>query len=150
MSAWLTDQPIDVGSLIAAVASDGSGGTVAFLGTVRRSPEDGDVASIEYSAYREMAAAELDRIVAEAAARWPDARVALRHRLGGVPTGEASVAVVAAAPHRAEAFAAARFVIDETKRRVPIWKRERLGSGVARWVEGRPPAGSEEGRGGAR
>ncbi len=145
MSAWLTDQPIDVGQLIAAVASEGAGGTVVFLGTVRRSPEDGDVATIEYSAYREMATAELDRIVAEAAARWPRARVDLRHRLGPVPTGEASVAVAAAAPHRAEAFAAARFVIDETKQRVPIWKRELFASGEARWVEGRQPAG----RGGA-
>ena len=142
MSAWLTDRPIDVGQLVAAVASAGLGGTVVFLGTVRRSPDDGDVATIEYSAYREMALAELDRIVAEAATRWPGARVTLRHRLGDVPTGEASVAVVAAAPHRAEAFAAARFVIDETKRRAPIWKRERFATGEARWVEGRQPDGA--------
>ncbi len=141
MSAWLTDRPIDVGQLTAAVASAGAGGTVVFLGTVRRSPDDGDIASIEYSAYREMAVEELDRIVVEAGARWPGARVTLRHRLGDVPVGEASVAVVAAAPHRAEAFAAARFVIDETKRRVPIWKRERLVSGEARWVEGQARGG---------
>lgn len=138
MSAWLTDQAIDVGQLVAAVADPGLGGTVVFLGTVRRSADDGDVAAIEYSAYREMAGEELDRILAEAASRWPAARVTLRHRLGEVPTGEASVAVVAAAPHRAEAFAAARYVIEETKRRVPIWKRERLAGGAARWVEGRP------------
>ena len=143
MSAWLTDRPIDVGQLIAAVASEGAGGTVVFLGTVRRSPSDGDVATIEYSAYQEMAAAELDRIVAEAAAQWPGAMIVLRHRLGVVPVGEASVAVVAAAPHRAEAFAAARFVIDETKQRVPIWKRERLTSGETKWVEGQ-----RQGRGG--
>jgi molybdopterin synthase catalytic subunit len=142
MSAWLTDQPIDVGQLVAAVASEGLGGTVVFLGTVRRSPDDGDVETIEYSAYREMAVAELDRIVAEAATRWPGARVTLRHRLGAVPAGEASVAVVAAAAHRAEAFAAARFVIDETKQRVPIWKRERFATGEARWVEGRQPGGA--------
>ncbi len=146
MSTWLTDRPIDVGQLIAAVASAGAGGTVVFLGTVRRSAEDGDVAAIAYSAYPEMAERELDGIVAEAAARWPLARVVLRHRVGEVPTGEASVAVVAAAPHRAEAFAAARFVIDETKQRVPIWKREQLASGVARWVEGRSPAGEGGGR----
>jgi molybdopterin synthase catalytic subunit len=146
MSAWLTDRPIDVGQLIAAVASPGMGGTVVFLGTVRRSAEDGDVAAIAYSAYPEMAAQELDRIVAEAASRWPLARVALRHRVGEIPTGEASVAVVAAAPHRAEAFAAARFVIDETKRRAPIWKKERLASGAARWVEGQAPAGEGGGR----
>jgi molybdopterin synthase catalytic subunit len=141
MCAWLTGQPIDLAGLVAEVAGAGIGGIVTFLGTVRRSPEDGDVETIEYSAYSEMAEAELDRIVAEALGRWPGVRVTLRHRVGDVPTSEASVAIVAAAPHRAEAFAAARFVIDETKARVPIWKRERLASGDARWVEGQSRGG---------
>jgi len=141
MSRWLTDRPIDVGRLLAGVASPGAGGTVAFLGTVRRSEADGAVAAIEYSAYEEMAEAEFDRIVAEAMARWPDVRVALRHRLGVVPLGEASVAIVAAAPHRADAYAASRFVIEETKRRAPIWKKERFDSGQSRWVEGTPGGG---------
>jgi len=141
MGPWLTDRPIDVGRLLADVASAGAGGTVAFLGTVRRSAEDGEIAAIEYSAYEEMAEAEFDRIVAEAKARWPDARVALRHRVGLVPLGEASVAIVTAAPHRAEAYAASRFLIEETKRRAPIWKKERLASGEARWVDGQPGGG---------
>jgi molybdopterin synthase catalytic subunit len=141
MSAWLTEQPIDVGQLVAEVASPEIGGTVTFLGTVRRSAEDGAVEVIEYSAYREMAEAEFGRILADAGARWPGVRVTLRHRVGEVAVGEASVAIVAAAAHRAEAFAAARFVIDETKQRVPIWKRERLASGAARWVEGQPGGG---------
>jgi molybdopterin synthase catalytic subunit len=58
-----------------------------------------------------------------------------------VPLGEASVAIVTAAPHRAEAYAASRFLIEETKRRAPIWKKERLASGRARWVEGGPGGG---------
>ena len=141
MGPWLTDRPIDVGRLLAEVASAGRGGTVLFLGTVRRSDEDGDIAALEYSAYEAMAEAELGRIVAEAAARWPAARVALRHRVGLVALGEASVAIVTAAPHRAEAYAASRFVIEETKRRAPIWKKERLVSGQSRWVEGQTGGG---------
>ena len=141
MRAWLTEDAIDVAELLAAVAGDGNGGTVVFLGTVRRSPEDGDVEAIEYSAYREMAEPELGRIVAEALAQWPQARIVLQHRLGVVPTGEASLVIAAAAPHRADAYAASRFVIEETKRRAPIWKKERLASGATRWVEGRPAGG---------
>ncbi len=141
MRAWLTDRAIDVAELLAAVAADGQGGTVVFLGTVRRSAEDGDVQAIEYSAYREMAEPELERIVAEAAAQWPRARIVLQHRLGVVPTGEASLVIAVSAPHRADAYAASRFVIEETKRRAPIWKKERLASGGTRWVEGRPAGG---------
>ena len=141
MSAWLTDRPIDVGQLLADVASAGAGGTVAFLGTVRRSAEDGDVAAIEYSAYDAMAEEELGRIVAEARERWPGVRIALRHRVGLVALGEASVAIVTAAPHRADAYAASRYLIEETKRRAPIWKKERFASGATRWVEGRPAGG---------
>ncbi len=139
--AWLTDRAIDVAELLAAVAADGNGGTVAFLGTVRRSTEDGPVEAIEYSAYREMAEPELQRIVAEALAQWPGARIVLQHRLGVVPTGEASLVIAVSAPHRADAYAASRFVIEETKRRAPIWKKERLASGATRWVEGRPAGG---------
>ena len=141
MSPWLTDRPIDVGGLLAEVASADAGGTVVFLGTVRRSAEDGDVAALEYSAYDEMAEAEFGRIVAEALARWPQARVALRHRLGSVALGEASVAIATAAPHRAEAYAVSRFLIEETKRRAPIWKKARFASGRSQWVEGQRGGG---------
>ena len=141
MRAWLTDGTIDVAGLLADVAADGNGGTVVFLGTVRRSAEDGDIEAIEYSAYREMAEPELGRIVGEALARWPGARIVLQHRLGVVPTGEASLVIAASAPHRADAYAASRFVIEETKRRAPIWKKERFASGATRWVEGRPAGG---------
>ena len=141
MRAWLTDGTIDVAGLLADVAADGNGGTVVFLGTVRRSAEDGDIEAIEYSAYREMAEPELGRIVGEALAQWPGARIVLQHRLGVVPTGEASLVIAASAPHRADAYAASRFVIEATKRRAPIWKKERFASGATRWVEGRPAGG---------
>jgi molybdopterin synthase catalytic subunit len=130
---YMVSQPLDAAALLAAVAGPGRGGTTIFVGTVRESPEDGPVETIEYSAYPEMAEAEGDRIVAAALARYPAARVTFRHRLGSVPLGEASVAVAAAAPHRAEAFDACRFVIEEIKRRLPVWKKEMYRNGTAAW-----------------
>jgi molybdopterin synthase catalytic subunit len=137
MAPFLTDRPLDAAALAAEVAAPGRGATVLFLGTVRSSAEDGDVVAIEYSAYDAMAEAEFGRIVAESQQRWPAARVALRHRTGRVPVGEASIAIAAAAPHRAEAYDVSRYVIEETKKRVPVWKKEYLATG-ARWVEREP------------
>jgi molybdopterin synthase catalytic subunit len=139
MPTCLTDRPIDIASLLAECSGTGTGAAVVFVGTVRSSVEDGDVEGIEYTAYEAMAEEEFARIVAEAVRRWPEARVALRHRTGWVPLGEASVVIVAACPHRAAAYEASRFVIEETKKRAPVWKKERLAGGAARWVE---PAGA--------
>lgn len=133
---FVTRAPIDIGALIGIVSDAGRGGTVAFLGSVRRGAEDGAVAAIEYSAYEEMVEAEFGRIVAEAQARWPDAGIAAQHRIGAVPAGAPSIAAVAAAPHRDAAFAAARYVVEEAKRRLPVWKRERFDDGTTRWREG--------------
>ncbi len=125
--------PIDIAELTQAVSDSHLGGTTLFVGSVRRGPDDGPVIAIEYSAYDEMAEAEFDRILAEATLRWPAARVKVRHRLGRIPVGEASIAVIAASPHRADAFAACRYVIEEMKQRVPIWKKEILQDGAERW-----------------
>jgi len=92
------------------------------------------VTGIEYSAYDAMAEGELDRLIAEARERWPEARIAVRHRLGLVPVGEASIVIAVGAPHRAEAFAACRFAIEEVKRRLPVWKKEYHRDGTAVWV----------------
>jgi molybdopterin synthase catalytic subunit len=132
---YCTHEPIDVGRLMAAVADGARGGTVAFVGSVRGGPEDGPVTAIDYSGYEEMLAEELGRIIEEARERWPQARVAAQHRLGRVPLGEPSIAVVVAAPHREEAFAACRQVIEEAKRRLPVWKKELFGNGATRWRE---------------
>ena len=141
MPGYITDRPIDAAALLAGVSEAGLGGTVLFLGTVRSSPEDGDVAGIEYSAYPAMVEAEFDRIVAEVRERWPMARVAVRHRTGYVLVGEASIAVAVASPHRAEAYEASRYVVEATKKRVPVWKKERLVTGESRWVRAVPEAG---------
>jgi molybdopterin synthase catalytic subunit len=129
----LTRGAIDVAQLAAAVASVEHGAVCTFLGTARRTSEGREVNLLRYEAYPEMAERELAAIVAEAARNFPDARVAVQHRLGDCPLGETSVAVVAAAPHRAEAFAACRQVIDAIKDRAPIWKQEQFTDGTA-WV----------------
>ena len=131
----LTRDPISLDTLLAEVAAPAHGGTCVFLGTVRSGPDEGGVTAIEYSGYEEMVEAEVARILAEVRERWPDTRPALRHRLGLVPLGAASVALVVGAPHRAQAFDACRYLIDAIKRRVPIWKRELLQDGTATWVD---------------
>jgi molybdopterin synthase catalytic subunit len=137
---FTTREPISPKALLDEVASPECGGTCVFLGTVRDGPEDGGVTAIEYTAYEAMVTAELERILAEARRQWPGTRVAVRHRLGLVATEEASIGIAAAAPHRAEAFAACRYLIEEVKRRVPVWKKELRADGSALWVdpEGRP------------
>lgn len=138
---YLTRRPIEPAALLAAVSDPGLGGAALFLGTVRRGSEDGPVASIEYTAYEEMVVAEFDRILAEAGERWPRGRVTACHRLGTVPAGEPSIAIAAAMPHRADAFAACRYVIEEAKQRLPIWKQEILDDGTRRWRGPHPPGG---------
>ena len=132
---YLTRESISLDSLLAEVASPARGGTCVFLGTVRNGPDEAGVTAIEYSAYDVMVEAEFARITAEVRERWPGTGVAVRHRLGMIPAGEASIAVVAAAPHRAQAFEACRYVIEEVKRRVPVWKKELRADGSAVWVD---------------
>ena len=104
-----------------------------FLGSVRRGDEDGAVTSIEYSAYEAMVREEARHILDDATGRWPEARCVLKHRVGDVPAGEPSIVAAAAAPHRADAFEACRFVIDQAKARLPVWKKERFDDGATRW-----------------
>ena len=135
MMSYLTRSPISLDVLLAEVSAPERGGTCVFLGTVRSGPEEQGVTAIEYSAYEAMVEAEFGRLLADAEARWPDTRIAVRHRLGVIPSGEASIAIAAAAPHRAEAFAACRFVIEEVKRRIPVWKKELRLDGTETWVD---------------
>src|SRR5437867_12975539 len=118
---FLTRSAISIDVLLADVSSAACGGTCVFLGTVRNGPDEHGVTAIEYSAYEEMVEAEFGRLLADARGRWPEARIAVRHRLGTIPVGEASIAIAAAAPHRAQAFEACRYVIEEVQWRVPAW-----------------------------
>jgi molybdopterin synthase catalytic subunit len=131
---FLTDRPIDLAALLRAVESPERGGVASFLGLVRNHHAGREVLRLDYSAYGPMAEAECARIVAEAESRWQVA-IALRHRVGSLAIGDAAVAVVAASAHRDEAFAACRHVIEEVKRRVPVWKREYYADGTVAWVD---------------
>ncbi len=127
---------IDVPSLTKFVASDQSGATVLFLGTVRsHAPGRQGVTHLEYEAFVEHVEPKIAEIVAEARAQWPIDRTAAVHRIGDLSVGEISVGVAVSAAHRVDAFPAARFIIDELKSRAPIWKKEHWAGG-AEWVEG--------------
>ena len=123
--------------LVARVSGPGMGGIVSFVGAVRDEARGRSIRHLEYEAYPGMAEREMDRIAVEAARRWPGARVAIAHRVGHLGVGELAVVVVAAAPHRAEAFEACRYAIDTLKERVPIWKKEVATDGEY-WVDDRP------------
>jgi molybdopterin synthase catalytic subunit len=131
--SFLSDSPLDLGTLVAEVAAVDRGGIASFIGMVRDHHQGRAVLGLEYSAYAPMVEAECARIVEEAERRWP-VRVALRHRVGSLDIGDAAVAIAVAGAHRDEAFAACRHVIEEVKRRVPIWKRERYADGSVEWV----------------
>jgi len=120
----LTNQRIDVAALRDAIGSPRCGAVVTFEGVVRDHNEQVAVSAITYEAYESMAKKEIEKIVRRAEERWPDVRAAVAHRTGHLVVGEVSVVVIAAAPHRPAAFEAARFLIDEVKKSVPIWKHE--------------------------
>ena len=131
---FLSFQPLNLGDLLSDVMGSGRGGVASFVGMVRDHHEGRAVTGLAYSAYEPMAEAVCGEIVAEAQAQWP-VRVALLHRLGELRIGDAAVAIAAAGDHRDEAFAACRYVIEELKRRVPIWKRESYADGSVEWVD---------------
>ena len=125
----LVDGPIDVEALERLVADSGHGAVVTFVGRARdRADDERTVIQLEYEVYPEMAVSVLAEIAAEAEQRWA-AAAAVVHRYGVVPIGEAAIAIVTAAMHRAEAYDANRFIIEATKERLPIWKRERFADG---------------------
>jgi molybdopterin synthase catalytic subunit len=130
---YLTEAPIDTGALLTAVQSPQRGGVACFLGTVRNHHGGREVLRLEYSAYAPMVEAECARVVAECQERW-EVAIALRHRIGPLEIGDTAVAVVAASAHRDAAFTACRYVIEELKLRVPIWKREYYADGSVGWV----------------
>jgi molybdopterin synthase catalytic subunit len=131
----IVEGAIDVAALERSVRSEKNGGIVTFLGNVRNVANDGRaVSGLEYEAHREMALAECELIAREACER-TGATLAIVHRVGSLAVGDTAVAICAAAPHRAEAFEACRYAIDEVKHRAQIWKKEFYLDGSADWVE---------------
>ena len=131
----IVTRAIDATALIAEVASDANGATSLFLGTVRDVNDGRAVTGMEYTAYDAMASRELERIVSEAAEQFGGVTMVVEHRVGTLALGDVSVAIAASHPHRRDALDATRFVIEELKRRVPIWKREHYTDGTREWVD---------------
>jgi molybdopterin synthase catalytic subunit len=132
----VTPSPLDPSEVLTFVADPAAGGTVLFAGVVRDHSDAGDVTGLTYEAWEERALSQLEGIGGEMFDRWPVRKVALVHRLGALDVGETSVLVCCSAPHRAEAFEAARHGIERIKQDVPIWKKERLLTGESHWVMG--------------
>ena len=126
---------IDVTALIREVTSEATGATTLFLGTVRDVNDGREVTGIEYTAYAGMASDELQRIAEEAQAQFLGIRVAVEHRIGTLGLTDVSVAIAVAHARRAQALDASRFIIEELKRRVPIWKCEHYVDGDRHWID---------------
>lgn len=133
--ASILTSEIDPASLINEVSSPQHGAISLFVGTVREVNEGRSVSAIEYSAYKSMASAELERILDEAEAQFGVSALVVEHRIGLLGLGDVSIAIVAAHPHRAPALDCTRFVIEEIKKRVPIWKKEHYADGTREWVD---------------
>ena len=129
-------EALSLETLTRAVAGrQGDGAVASFTGLVRDHNQGRRVCYLDYEAYVPLAIRALEQIVREVHDAWPTARVGVHHRTGRVEIGEASVAIVAVSPHRAEAFAACRYAIERVKQIVPIWKHEHFEGGDV-WLEG--------------
>jgi molybdopterin synthase catalytic subunit len=124
---------IDLAALDRAVRDPRAGAVVTFVGTTRNENAGRRVRRLEYEAFASMAASEMRRLGGEAVRRWKLRKVAMAHRIGVVPVGEASVAIAVSAGHRGEAFEACRWLIDRLKEIVPIWKKEHYRGGEI-WI----------------
>lgn len=133
-AAIVTDA-IDVATIVDEVHGDRHGAISTFIGTVRNTSGTRAVTGLEYSAYTEMATREMSDILHEALALAPGAEIVAVHRVGNLNVGDTCVMIAAAHAHRAAAFDACRYTIEEIKKRVPIWKRERFADGSIEWVE---------------
>ncbi|MFD9940699.1 molybdenum cofactor biosynthesis protein MoaE [Nonomuraea sp. NPDC059023] len=129
----IRDTPLSVDEVYAAVGDHAAGGTTLFVGTVREQDQGKPVKRLSYSAHPS-APAELRRVAEKVAADFPVTALAAVHRVGDLELGDIAVIVAAACPHRGEAFAASRRLIDDLKAEVPIWKHQLFGDGSAEWV----------------
>ena len=144
MMKVLTEEPIRLDPLIDQVRAPDRGGIAIFLGLVRDHHQGRSVLGLDYSAYGPMAEQVTAEIVSEVEGGGSKVAVAVQHRIGALTIGDTAVAVVAAAAHRGEAFDACRYVIEELKKRVPVWKRELYVDGSVQWVD---PTATVEGEG---
>jgi len=135
MRSAIVERPLDPSALLAEAADIGSGASTLFVGTVRRVNQGRDVTGIDYTAYGPMAERELAAIVTEASGKFGTGHIVVEHRVGTLTLGEASIVIAVSHARRAQAMEAQRFVIEEVKKRVPIWKREHYTDGTREWVD---------------
>ena len=135
----ITSGPIDAAALLRGAARPSDGAALVFLGVVRDHNEGREVGHLDYQAYPEMAEAVLCEIAGEARSRWDTGSIRVVHRTGRLEIGEVSVAIVVGSPHRGDAYGASRYIIEELKKRVPIWKREGYLEGDSEWLSGTQP-----------
>lgn len=137
----IVSKPINPGQLLERVVDSRVGGIASFVGTVRNSSgkkeREGSVVRLEYEAYTPMAEGEMQKIAQEAVEKFGVVRVIVHHRVGRLQVTDVAVCIAVATPHRDAAFEACRYVIEELKKRVPIWKKEIFNDG-AEWVDPRP------------
>ncbi len=138
--ALVTEDPIDPARMLGGALTPADGAALLFWGVVRQENDGRAVSQLEYSAYAPMAEKEMLRIADEARERFGTGAIHVVHRVGRLEIGEASVAIAVASPHRAEAYEASRYVIEQLKQRVPVWKREGYVDGQTEWVPGFTPA----------
>lgn len=136
VKAWITADRIGAETVLPLVEAEQHGAAVVFLGIVRNHNEGRAVSGVHYEAYREMAVQVLTDILSEALERVQPARVAAVHRIGELAIGDVSIAIAVSTPHRAEAFDGCRYVIEEVKKRLTVWKQEHYVSGDNAWLEG--------------
>jgi molybdopterin synthase catalytic subunit len=141
-AAWITRDPIGPRDVLERVGAPEDGAVLVFLGVVRNHNEGEAVRGMSYDAYDEMATKVLAEIAGEAAQRLGTDRVAVVHRVGELAIGDVSVAIAASSPHRAESFDATRYVIEEIKKRLPVWKKEHYVEGKSEWLDGEVPPGT--------
>ena len=143
---FVTAEPLDPCAFLRDCTSGSDGAAVLFLVVVRNQNDGRDVGHLDYQAYPPMAETTLREIAEEAAEKWETGAISLAHRYGRLEIGEVSVAIVVAAPHRGDAYAASRYIIEELKKRVPIWKREGYLDGESEWLRGQLPEPVREGK----
>lgn len=135
LHAAVVTEPIDTARVLRDVESPAHGASILFVGTVREVNDGRPVQGMDYTAYVAMAEKEMLAIATEAAENYPDSSVAIVHRIGALAIGEVSVAVAVGHPHRDAAYGASRYVIEQLKSRVPIWKREHYVDGTREWID---------------
>lgn len=138
-------EPAEPGRFLSGFATPEDGAVLLFLGTVRNHNDGRAVEGLEYEAYREMGEEVLADIAGEAGERFGTDRIGLYHRTGVLAVGEVSTVIAVATPHREAAYRASRYIIEEIKKRLPVWKKERYVEGETRWLKGQVPPGSAEG-----